>query len=82
MNTLLHILFGIFVGALVMMTVVKLASQPETKCVTGRVELATDSVAIIIGEAVVCGEFHSNIYGPTVAAWEGDILFYHDHEGE
>ncbi len=80
MKTLIYVLLGTLVGVGFLVAVDYFA--PQSECVTGRVELTLDGAAIIIGEAVVCGEFHSNIYGPTVAAWDGNIMFYHNHEEE
>ena len=51
---------------------------PKSECVTGKVEFGLAN--IVIGEAVVCGEFHSGVYGPTLEVWGGEIKFYHDHE--
>ena len=76
-DALVLFLAGVVLGATVLWIV---SPHGKTECVTGRVILGTAS--IIIGEAIVCGEFHSKAYGPTLEAWTGDILFYHDHEEE
>lgn len=80
MSRIVLLFVGVILGAAMMWSVMADLKQPE--CIIGQVELSMPGTTIQIGEAVVCGEFHSDIYGPSIEAWSGEIKFYHGHEEE
>lgn len=79
---IMYLVMGTLLGFFIAMVIWGPHSHNLPECVVGKVQTVMKDTIIIIGEAVVCGEFHSSIYGPTLEAWDGPIKFYHNHDEE
>ncbi len=57
-------------------------TRNEPECLIGKATLEPAGIAIVFGEAIVCGDevIISDIYGPTIEAWSGEIKFNHNHD--
>ena len=75
-------LIGLGVGMIIGVFILAAVQENRKECLVGQAILEPAGVAIQFGEAVVCGDeiIISNIHGPTIEAWEGDIQFYHNHD--
>ncbi len=77
------LLVGLALGSLIGAAfVIGFRDSPDQECLVGQATLEPAGIAIVFGEAVVCGEeiIISNIYGPTIEAWSGEITFSHNHD--
>lgn len=72
------VLFGLGIG-MVVYSLIQGDTGSGVHCFNGKVEVASraDASVTIIGEAIICGrDWHiSNIYGPSIEAWDGPINF-------